>query len=157
MAVSRMLYTRVKRYKKVKKRKLTAAFENYTAKDLYDFWCNEFLNENQSEYTSRGFIGNELHLLKQILEECDIYAILLAISSGIKAGEIAIKYFVESLSEYLPSTQYAKYVFLVKESNNLKAKELLDRLLFLECKWIPSGDDNAKKNSIIDELNTLLG
>ena len=141
----------------MKKRQLTTNFDAYTVKDIRDFWSSEFLKEHQTEYASRGFVGNELHLLKQVIEEYGVYATLLAISNGIRSGEIAIKYFVDSISDYLPSTQYAKYVFLIRMNNNDKAKNLLNKLLFLESKWIPSGDDHVKKIDLINELDTLLG
>ena len=130
--------------------------EEYTAKDVYDFWCNEFIKYNKMAYSARGFVGNELSLLKLALETYGIYSLLLAISSGIKSGEIAVKYFIEDINDYLLSTQYPKYVFLVRESNNLKARDLLDKLLFFESKWIPSGDDENKKRAIIDLLDGIF-
>lgn len=130
--------------------------EKYTAKDVYDYWGECYSKYALTDYNPRGFIGHELQQLKEALALYDIYAVLLAVESGVLNGESSLVYFISRLEEYIPSTEYPKLHYWIRKKGESTQKSLLLDLTLLESRWIPDPMDNRKKQEISDSLNSWV-
>ena len=130
--------------------------EKYTAKDVYDYWGECYSKYSSTDYNPRGFIGHELQQLKEALALYDIYAVLLAVESGVLNGESSLVYFLSRLDEYIPSTEYPKLHYWVRKKGESDQKSLLLDLTLLEARWIPDPMDNRKKQELSESLNSWV-
>ncbi len=138
-------------------RKSKAKFpDKYTAKDTYDYWGECYKKYFLTSYNPRGFVGHELQQLKEALALYDIYAVLLAIESGVLNGESSLVYFLSRLEDYIPSTEYPKLNYWVRKKGGGEQKSLLLDLTLLESRWIPDPLDNSKKQELSDLLNAWV-
>ena len=130
--------------------------EKYTSRDLMQFWYKEYEALNGSQYAHRQFGGFELKSFKELLEDYNIYALLLAIREGIQNGESTVKYFSQNIERYLPDTVYPKYFFLIKELAPRELKTQLLDLSMLETKWFPSAKTIQDIQTIIDTFDDWM-
>ena len=111
------------------------SYEKYTSKDIFTYWVDLYKIKHKQTYSHREFGGTELGRLKEVLELYGIYTLLLAMKKGIDAGEHSIRFFCENITRYVVDTDYAKYVFIIKNFGTKELKELLLELTVLETKW----------------------
>ena len=130
--------------------------EKYTSKDLFNYWGECYEKYFSTSYNPRGFIGHELQQLKELLDSYDVYAVLLAIESGVLNGESSLVYFISRLEDYIPSTEYPKLHYWVRQKGESEQKSLLLDLTLLEARWIPDPMDNRKKQELHDSLNAWV-
>jgi|TARA_R110000824_G_scaffold147237_2_gene316678 hypothetical protein len=130
--------------------------EKYIAKDVYDYWGECYSNYALTDYNPRGFIGHELQQLKEALALYDIYAVLLAVESGVLNGETSLVYFLSRLDEYIPSTEYPKLHYWIRQQGEAEQKSVLLDLTLLESRWIPDPMDNRRKQELAESLNSWV-
>ena len=110
-------------------------YEKYTSKDLFAYWSETYKAKHKVKYSHREFGGTEFSRLKDALEKYGIYALLLGIKKGIDSGERSIRFFCDNIDKYIVETNYAKYLFLIKNFAPPELKALLVELGVLETKW----------------------
>ena len=142
---------------KVAKRKiLLKTLEKFTAKDLYNFWCDEYYGVHGEVYSASGFIGHDLSLLKGLLEVHDIYEILNAIRLAVVEKGIVISSLSNNFDFYSPNTNYHNLLFYVGEKGGEYEKGLLVQISVIENKWFPAAQDIVKMNKMVQELNEWI-
>ena len=58
--------------------------DKWTANDVYVFWCNEYEKHQKQEYVPYLYKQREISILKELLEEYDIYTLLVNIQALIE-------------------------------------------------------------------------
>lgn len=130
--------------------------DKFTSKDLYNHWCYKYEKAHGQEYTPKSFIGFELKCLKEILQWRDVYAILLAMATGLENGENSIRYFCENIDKYVFESEYSKYYYLIGEYGGQKEKQQLSNLAVLETKWLPTPKTFKSIKAITDRLDMWI-
>jgi hypothetical protein len=130
--------------------------EQYSSRDLMNVWYEHYEEFHSEPYTHREFGGMELRHLKILLQDYDVYSILLAIENGIRNGEASIKYFAENIEQYIIDSQYVKYHYLIKKFAPKEMKEKLVRLSVLDTKWFPDAQIKQDIAVLIEEFDIWL-
>ncbi len=129
-------------------------YKDYTATDLRNFWCKEYLEQIGDEYQVHGYGGNELKAFKDLLEYNNIFDILVAIQKGIKDGKRTIKLFANAFGDYSPD--FGKFEFFVKKYGRQLERDNFFELVILESKWLANADDRLKKKDLINWLEEWI-
>ena len=127
--------------------------DKYNAKDLYDLFCSLYEEKHGAVYTGSGFIGNELHVLKNDLQEHGSVQLVCATLNCITNNDrtVNVPYFVAGLKYYL--TSYNPYIYLaVKRYGDDKIKKLWKHFIFLDAVWFPKARQKKKRDEVFKIL-----
>ena len=128
--------------------------ETFTSRDLLSYWLK--LWGTEASYSSFGG-GKELSVLKSLLESYDVYTILLAMVKAKKKGsQISILTLADYFDEFAPDTKFTKLSFYVGEFGDEKVKKILNELIMIEYKWLPSASDRQKAKELVEQLETWI-
>lgn len=131
--------------------------EKFNSVDLRDYWCAEYNNRHQEPYQTHGYIGNELHLLKQLFEQqYDVYIVLLAINNAVKNKEISIKWFVESFDFYFRDSVNAKIEFYVLKYGEDEQKQIWNEIGLSDAMWLKTSFNIKEKRKLIEQLENWV-
>lgn len=129
------------------------SYDKYTSKDLFKYWSDTYKTKHRVNYSHREFGGMELNRLKEILERHGVYATLLAIKKGIEDGQRSVRFFYENIDRYILETNYAKYLFVIRNFGPPELKALLVELGVLETKWTPSVRSKKRLEEIVQKFD----
>jgi len=130
----------------MKLKKITKKIEDYTARDLLTYWLSLVDSGHQ------GFIGNELNVFKELLNDFDVYYVLYGIEQAVKSGCVSLSVFVDCFDDFVTGTKYPKLWYYVNKYGNGGMKEKLTELDVLERKWLPSAIDRQREQTIVAEI-----
>ena len=150
-------FLRLQRYLAYNVKKLNENPENFTAKDVLNFWEETYSQIRKKRYNRNTFIGFELSQFKTLLLNYSVYDVLLAIISYLHDNGYSIKHFVENFSNYQTNTKYSKLIYWIKKGRNEQYRKDLDILLALESKWFPNGGDTQRQKQLEQKLKQNLG
>ena len=131
----------------------TKHVDDYNAKDLYDLFCLLYEEKYQISYTGAGFIGNELHVLKNALQEYGSSQLVCATLNCISNNDrtVNVPYFIAGIRHYLIS--YNPYVYwAVKRYSTNEIIKLWKEFLFLDATWLPSASQRRRYKEVLAEL-----
>lgn len=134
------------------RRKLAKQIEEYTSKDLHRFWEEKFKVKHKSDYFVRSFIGKELSSLKSLLDNYDVFTIMLAMIVAIEEGSKDICFFAKDFKRFAPNSSHPDIDFFVKEYGSEKQRQLLMELRLEDSKWFPTSNDLIQKRSLEEIL-----
>jgi len=127
--------------------------DNYNAKDLYDLFCSLYEEKHRIAYTGVGFIGNELHVLKNSLQEHGSAQLVCATLNCITNNDrtVNVPYFIAGLRHYLIS--YNPYIYwAVKRYSTNEIMKVWKEFLFLDATWLPSGSQRRRYKEVLAKL-----
>lgn len=128
-------------------------YEKYTSRDLFKYWADVYKTKHNVDYSHQEFGGSELSRLKDALEKYGVYAILLAIKKGIDDGQRSVRFFCENIDRYVLETNYAKYLFLIRNFGPPELKTLLVEVGVLETKWIQNNRTKKRLAGIVQKFD----
>lgn len=130
------------------------AIEAYNCNDLHRVFSEEYYKKHGKEYSSARFIGYEMKLLKGILDEYDVYAILCGIVSCIKrnSNTVHIPYFVAGIKYYVSTDDNPELQWDVLSSEQPEYVDKWNKLRLMKAKWLPKATDKIKINNLEKEL-----
>lgn len=130
--------------------------EDYTATDLKEYWCNQYNKKYNEAYSPHGFGGTELKNLKQLLQDYDIYTILLALQKALEDNCQSINIFCSNIEKYITNYEFPKAVYYCLTYGNEKIQQKLQELLILESSWLPTANTLQKKEQIAKEIYSWI-
>ena len=131
----------------------TKDVDSYNAKDLYNLFCELYQEKHHVSYTGAGFIGNELHVLKQAIHDHGSIQLLCATLNCISNNDrtVNVPYFIAGIRHYLVS--YNPYIYwAVKRSGTNEIKKLWKEFLFLDATWLPSASQRRRYKDVLADL-----
>ena len=139
------------------KSKINNDVEKWNSKDLLDYWKSKYKEVFGEEYSQYGFVGNSMKALKELLEEYDIYSIILAVDVCLEQDECRqIEYFAKDIDKYLVQTNYARYHYLIGKLGTDEFKNDLLSLAVLENSLLPTAKSERKIRELIERFDEFL-
>ena len=131
----------------------TNTIEKLNAKDIYSLFQTLYQEKYGFEYKGVGFIGNEMHNLREILDEHGSPHVACAVLNCIASNDrtVNIPYFAAGIKYYIVPYNPIIY-WCVKRFGTPEILKLWKRFLFLDSVWLPSATQRKKCKTIIQEL-----
>ena len=132
---------------------LTKPYEKWTANDVYIFWCKEYEKHQDEEYTPFLYKQRELSVIKQLIEDYEIYTILINIQYLLETASCtSISYLANDISEDISSEP--KLCFYVNRFGGQQQRELMNELDLVDSMWFQTPAETKRREEI---KNTLEG
>ena len=128
-------------------------FENLNARDLYELFGNLYKEKHNIEYPGAGFIGNEFHQLRNLIDEYGSAQIACCILNCIKnnGSNASVPYLARGIRYY--TTSYDPIIYYsVTRWGTSEIKKLWRQYLILDAVWFPSATQRTQKKLILKEL-----
>ena len=125
---------------------------NLNTKELYSLFGTLYHDKHGKEYKGVGFIGNEMHKLKEALDTHGSNATACAILNCINSNDrtVNVPYFAAGVRYYL--VQYPDVYLYVKRYGTPKIKKLYRSFMFLDAVWLPSASQKNKRKEVLNKL-----
>ena len=137
----------------MKSLKKTLILEDLNSKSLYELFSSLYKEKHGYEYEGAGFIGNEMHKLKVVLEDYGPENIACAILNCIKRNDrtVSVPYFTAGIKYYLVP-DYPDIYWAVKRYGTPEIKKLWNSLIVLDAIWLPSASQKKELKQIKGKL-----
>lgn len=131
----------------------TITLDKLNAKDIYQLFGTLYKEKHGVEYQGVGFIGNEMHKLREVLDEYGSSSIACATLNCINANpkSVSIPYFVAGIKYYLVPYNPDIY-WAVKRYSTPTIKKLWRTYMFLDSVWFPTATQRTKRKQALQEL-----
>ena len=131
----------------------TITLDNLNAKDAYQLFDTLYQEKHGVAYRGVGFIGNEMHKLRELLDEFGSASIACAMLNCISANpkSVSVPYFVAGIKYYLVPHNPHIY-WAVKRDGTAKIRNLWRTYMFLDSVWFPSATQKNKRKQLLKEL-----
>ena len=128
-------------------------FHNFNARDIYQLFSSLYKDKYTIEYKGVGFIGNEMHGLREVLDEHGSEQIACAVINCIANTQrtVNIPYFVSGINFYLVPYNPDIY-WAVKRCGTPEIQKIWKSFLLLDSVWFPSATKRAKYKVILKKL-----
>jgi|14_taG_2_1085336.scaffolds.fasta_scaffold14898_2 hypothetical protein len=128
-------------------------FNELNARDIYELFGNLYKEKHNKEYSGAGFIGNEMHLLRNLIDEQGSAPVAAAVLNCIINNDhnVNVPYFVAGIEYYITPHNPIIY-YSVTRWGDSKIKKLWERFLILDAVWFPSATQRAQRKIILKEL-----
>ena len=133
------------------KRKALKKFSLFNSLDVREYWCFLWKEKHNEIYYPHGYGGNEVHLLKEKIDEYGIFAVLTALEEAVKR-KMSIKMFCEAFFSYLLNVPDHRIHFFVSKFGGNEQKELYKQYLLLDSRWIKNAGDSKRVDELYNKL-----
>ncbi len=125
---------------------------NLNAKELYSLFGTLYYDKYGREYKGVGFIGNEMHKLKEVLNLHGSSATACAILNCINNNDrtVNVPYFAAGIKYYL--VPHPDVYWYVKRYGTPEIKKLYRSFMFLDAVWLPSASQKTKRKEVLNKL-----
>ena len=125
---------------------------NLNAKELYSLFSTLYYDKYGREYKGVGFIGNEMHKLKEVLNLHGSSATACAILNCINNNDrtVNVPYFAAGIKYYL--VPHPDVYWYVKRYGTPEIKKLYRSFMFLDAVWLPSASQKTKRKEVLNKL-----
>ena len=125
----------------------------YNAKDIFNIFTTLYADKFGREYIVARFIGHEMHLIKEALNEHGAYKMACAVYNGVRANDrsVNIPYVMAGLRYYIPSTS-AKIYWFVHTEGDKNIKQKWKRKELLGATWLPSAPQYQQLQELTNDL-----
>ena len=123
--------------------------EDYTSRDLLNYWNSQFHEIQSRSYESLRWGGLDLSDFKTLLTEHDVFSILLAIRQAVKSNTI-ISEFRRNFRDYDVTSAHPKLEWLISFKGKIRERKLWAEYEHISSRWFPSSSD-AKRLRVIEE------
>ena len=129
------------------------ALDNLNAKDLYKLFSALYKEKHGVDYSGVGFIGNEMHKLRNSIDEHGSAHVACAILNCINrnARKVSVPYFIAGIRYYMIPDNPEIY-WSIKRYGNPKMKKLWREYMFLDSAWLPTASKRKRLKEVIKEL-----
>ena len=131
----------------------TKSIQLYNARDLHQVFTRLYEEQFQQAYQVKSFIGYEMKGLKNLLDKYDVWSILCAIRTCIKANSssVTVHYIISDAKSYVPDS-HAELRWMVGEYGTPEIKEKFREFLFGTSRWFPSGSQNKRQQELLQSV-----
>ena len=131
----------------------TIPLNKFNAKDIYTLFSTLYKEKYRIDYKGAGFIGNEMHGLRTILDEHGSSQIACAVINCISTNSrtVNIPYFVAGIHFYLVPYNPDIY-WAVKRYGSPEIRQLWKYFLLLDSVWLPSATKRAEYKRVMQKL-----
>ena len=125
---------------------------NLNAKELYSLFGTLYYDKYGREYKGVGFIGNEMHKLKEVLNLHGSSATACANLNCINNNDrtVNVPYFAAGIKYYL--VPHPDVYWYVKRYGTPEIKKLYRSFMFLDAVWLPSASQKTKRKEVLNKL-----
>ena len=129
------------------------ALDNLNAKDLYKLFSALYKEKHGVDYSGVGFIGNEMHKLRNSIDEHGSVHVACAILNCINRNDrkVSVPYFIAGIRYYMIPDNPEIY-WSIKRYGNPKMKKLWREYMFLDSAWLPTASKRKRLKEVIKEL-----
>lgn len=137
----------------MKNSKSKLILKDLNSRSLYELFSTLYKEKHGFEYEGVGFIGNEMHKLKVVLEDYGPENVACAILNCIQRNDrkVSVPYFTAGIKYYLVA-DYPDIYWAVKRYGTSKIKSLWNNFVILDAVWFPSASQKNKIKVIKHEL-----
>jgi hypothetical protein len=127
--------------------------DNLNAKDLYNLFSTLYKEKHGVDYEGVGFIGNEMHKLKNSIEEHGSAHVACAILNCINRNDrtVSVPYFTAGARYYMVPDNPEIY-WSIKRYGTPKMKKLWREYMFLDSVWLPTATKRQRLKEVIKQL-----
>lgn len=131
----------------------TISLHKFNARDIYQLFSSLYKDKHNIEYKGAGFIGNEMHGLRTILDEHGAAQIACAVLNCISSTQrtVNVPYFTASINGYLVPYNPDIY-WAVKRYGTPEIQRLWKSFLLLDSVWFPSATKRAEYKIVLQKL-----
>ena len=125
---------------------------NLNTKELYSLFGTLYQDKHGREYKGVGFIGNEMHKLKEAFNIHGSSAMACAMLNCINNNDrtVNVPYFAAGVSYYL--VPHPDVYWAVKKQGTPEIKQLYRAFMFLDAVWLPSASQKNKRKEVLNKL-----
>ena len=127
--------------------------DTYNSRDIYSLFSSLYYEKYKKEYLGIGFIGNEMHKLRVLIDEYGPAQIACATVNCLKQSNssVSVPYFTAGIKYYIipynPNVYWA-----VIQHGTPKIQKQWKKFLLLDAVWFPS----ATQQKQYKELDIIL-
>ena len=130
--------------------------EQYNARDLLSYWDSLFEEYYKRDYQSSR-LGQDMHILKSLLEENGVYNVLLGLERAIKNGVTSIQFLEDNfVRNYVPEMPSPKVYFYLRQLKDKATQKLYDEQVSIFHKSYRTAADAKRDDEINEQLNQWL-
>jgi len=135
------------------KANLNLILKDLNSRSLYELFSSLYEEKHGFEYEGVGFIGNEMHKLKVVLEDYGPENVACAILNCIQRNDrkVSVPYFTAGIKYYLVP-DYPDIYWAVKRYGTLEIRKLWNAFTLLDATWLPAASQKAKTKQIKNKL-----
>lgn len=113
--------------------------DTYNAKDIYSLFSTLYEQKYQKPYKGVGFIGNEMHKIKELIDEYGSTQIACATVNCLKQSTVSVSvpYFTAGIKYYIIPHNPDVY-WAVTQYGTPSIQKQWKQFLLLDAKWFPS-------------------
>jgi len=128
-------------------------FNELNARDIYELFGNLYKEKHNSEYAGAGFIGNEMHLLRKLIDEYGPAQVACSVLNCIinNDNKVNVPYFAAGVEYYITPHNPIIYYSVIRWGTP-KIKKLWRQFLILDAVWFPTATQRAQRKIILKEL-----
>tara|TARA_R110000824_G_scaffold360465_1_gene548207 strand:- start:293 stop:769 length:477 start_codon:yes stop_codon:yes gene_type:complete len=128
-------------------------FEELNARDIYELFSSLYKEKHNAEYQGSGWIGNEMHSLRNLLDEYGPAQVACSTLNCIINNDktVTIPYFAAGIKYYITSYNPVIY-YAITRWGTPKIKKLWRHFLVLDAVWFPSATQRSQRKLILKEL-----
>ena len=131
------------------------SLKEYNSHDVRMEFLWLYSKVHHKEYVDRGFIGFDLKLIKQAIEQYGLFAVLSGFYNGVKTkpDTVSIKYIIKGFEfGYYLTSHNPELYYKVMAYGNDKVKAAWRKFILLDTKWFPTASSEQSKKQIKDRL-----
>tara|TARA_R110000824_G_scaffold74443_6_gene189259 strand:- start:7227 stop:7709 length:483 start_codon:yes stop_codon:yes gene_type:complete len=131
----------------------TSFLKDYNAKDIYTLFTSLYVEKHGVEYKGAGFIGNEMHGLRGLIDEYGAAHVACATLTCVATNDrtVNIPYFVAGIKFYLIPHNPDVY-WAVKRYGTPEMSRLWKKFLFLDSVWFPTATQRMNYKLVLKQL-----
>jgi hypothetical protein len=131
----------------------TSSLKDYNAKDIYTLFTSLYTEKHGVEYKGAGFIGNEMHGLRGLIDDHGAAQIACATLNCVASNNrtVTIPYFVAGIKFYLVPHNPDIY-WAVKRHGSPEMSQLWRKFLLLDSVWLPTASQRANYKLALGQL-----
>ena len=131
----------------------TSTLNDFNARDIYTLFNSLYVEKHGVEYKGAGFIGNEMHGLRGLIDEHGAAHTACATLNCVASNDrtVNIPYFVAGIKFYLVPYNPDIY-WAIKRYGTPEISQLWKKFLFLDSVWLPSATQRANYKLVLEQL-----
>ena len=131
----------------------TKTLDTFNSKDIYELFKTLYIEKHGFEYKGVGFIGNEMHKLRLLLDDYGSAHIACAVFNCVKANDsqVSVPYFTAVIKYYIIPYNPTIY-WAVHRYGTDDIKRLWKSYLLLDSVWFPSATQRKRHKTAEQKL-----
>jgi len=128
---------------------------DFNSQDVRKEFTWLYSRKHHKDYTTKGFIGYDLKIIKQAIEKYGLFKVLSGLYNGINTNSdyVSIKYILKGFEfKYYLTDHNPELYYKVMAYGNDKVKAYWRKYVLLDTKWFPTASSEQRKKKIETKL-----